>query len=94
MKDALNKVFTKDGIKLPYPTPVSDHQASKNIGYAMGWRAAKKDIQSEIECEWNYNEDGEFFETSCNNDYRHFKEFLREEGILYCPFCGGKIKNE
>ena len=58
MKEQLKKVITKDGIKLPYPNPVSYHQQSKNVGYAMGWRAAIKSLQQAggevyIECKEN-----------------------------------------
>ena len=49
-------------------------------------------ISEERICEWTNDEDYEYYETSCGEAYSLIDGTLAENKHLYCPFCGGKIK--
>ena len=72
---------TKDNIKIPYPYPVSDNQRSKNIGYIMGYRAAKaecyindEEIKEIIETQ---KKDGHAYVTQCNSKWYEYKFIIK-----------------
>ena len=44
-----------------------------------------------IECEWRYDEECDFYNTSCGSEYALIDGTLEENEHYYCPFCGKKI---
>ena len=49
-------------------------------------------ISEERICEWSNDKDYEYYETSCSEAYCLIDGTLTENKHLYCPYCGGKIK--
>lgn len=42
-------------------------------------------------CEWVYQTDPDYYETSCQHAYCLTAGTLEENEHRYCPYCGGKI---
>lgn len=43
-------------------------------------------------CEWRYNEDECYFESSCGHLHIFMSDGPKENEYSYCPYCGKKIK--
>lgn len=43
------------------------------------------------ECEWTDNEDGPW-DTSCDNMFEFTTDGPKENGFVYCPYCGRILK--
>jgi len=43
-------------------------------------------------CEWEYDEDGDFYHTSCDRDFCFIEGDLKDNNYFYCPGCGKPIK--
>lgn len=52
------------------------------------------ELEEEINsvCEWKYDEDLCFYETSCGNGQYFTDGKVEQNKYKYCPFCGRKIK--
>ena len=44
-------------------------------------------------CEWKYDDDGEWdtYESSCGGEFQFMNDGIKENGFVYCPYCGGQI---
>ena len=42
-------------------------------------------------CKWKYDEDFEYYNTSCGAEYGLIDGTLEENEHHHCPFCGGRI---
>ena len=47
---------------------------------------------TEMECKWDEDKDCEYFSTECGEAYCLIDGTIKENKLLYCPFCGKKIK--
>jgi len=45
----------------------------------------------EEKCEWKYDEDYEYYNTSCGVEYALTDGTLEDNEHYHCPFCGKKI---
>lgn len=52
-------------------------------------KAALKELNKTV-CNWTNN--GEYYDTSCDEAYCLIDGTLSENKHLYCPYCGGRIK--
>ena len=43
-------------------------------------------------CEWKYDEDDDFYETSCDHGFYFGEGDVKENNIKFCPYCGKIIK--
>ena len=46
------------------------------------------------ECEWEYDENYDYYETSCGKGYSLIDGTLEENELKYCPYCGKLIKDK
>ena len=44
-------------------------------------------------CTWADNEDG-FYETTCGHAFVFNDGTARENGFVWCPYCGGKMRQK
>ena len=42
-------------------------------------------------CIWNYEEDFEYYETSCENNFHFIDGNCRDNKFTFCPYCGKPI---
>ena len=87
LKKLAKKILTKysDG----HYTQFAGHE---NIIMAMK-ECAKDYHKQKMEevCKWKYDEDFEYYNTSCGAEYALYDGTLEENENYYCPFCGKKI---
>ena len=43
-------------------------------------------------CEWLYCEEEDAWDTGCGNKFQVFEGAPRENGMVYCPYCGKRIE--
>jgi len=87
LKKLAKKILTKysDG----HYTQFAGHE---NIIMAMKECAKEYHKQKVKEkCEWKYDEDFEYYNTSCGAEYALYDGTLEENEHHHCPFCGRKI---
>ena len=41
-------------------------------------------------CRWVFDEDGPY-ETGCGRAWQFIEDGVKENGVRFCPFCGGEI---
>ena len=46
------------------------------------------------QCEWKYDDMEDFWETQCGNVWIMLEGGLIDNKVLYCPYCGCKIKEK
>jgi len=51
-----------------------------------------KPMSEEGNCEWTYDENHCYYDTNCGKAYGLIDGTLKENSHIYCPYCGGKIK--
>jgi predicted nucleic acid-binding Zn ribbon protein len=45
-------------------------------------------------CNWIYDDDEDCWNTSCGNEFTLNEGTPRDNRMVYCPYCGAKIKEE
>ena len=43
-------------------------------------------------CEWTYDDSAEGFETGCSELFCFTADGIKENGFIFCPYCGRVIK--
>ena len=73
-------------------------EPTKSTGHSWVCRIHKQALQivaegiKMYECEWKYEEDECYYNTSCGDTWYFPEGNIKENGILYCPFCGKRVK--
>jgi hypothetical protein len=47
-----------------------------------------------MNCIWIEHFDPDYWQTGCGNEFQIIDSTPKENGMVYCPFCGKKIKEE
>jgi hypothetical protein len=42
-------------------------------------------------CIWEYEQDFEYYDTTCDNNFHFIDGNCKENKFLYCPYCGRVI---
>jgi len=48
-------------------------------------------VRTQHKCQWAYDETREVYITSCDHAWMFIDDGIVENGVKYCPFCGGFI---
>lgn len=57
-----------------------------------GVRLFPKEIEAKEECEWEYDDSTDSWDTECDNKHLFICDGIKENGYEYCPYCGANIK--
>ena len=57
------------------------------------WDAAIKSVikNNKKTCKWKYNDDDDFYNTSCGEAWVFPEGRPQENGLKFCPVCGKKV---
>ena len=58
--------------------------------FAVGYSIAQKAGEA---CTWECDEDN-YFDTGCGDVFQLIDGTIKENHIIFCPYCGKKIKEE
>ena len=57
-------------------------------------RTALENAPELVTCLWVHDETSEIFETSCAHSFHFVAGEIKENGFVFCPYCGNKIVRE
>ena len=46
------------------------------------------------QCVWTHDEDYEQYTTSCGSSWSFIDDGIAENGVKFCPHCGGEVKED
>ena len=82
INEALEYIKSKHNGEIPYKYGANE---------CARLMAAYHKQKMEEKCEWKYDEDYEYYNTSCGAEYGLIDGTLEENEHHHCPFCGGRI---
>ena len=63
--------------------------------YFAAWERAARPVIERLTrepCEWRYDDTHYKHDTSCGHAWQFMDDGVKENGVQYCPFCGGEIQ--
>ena len=55
------------------------------------WDAGVKSVKVPKTCKWTYDNNDCFYTTACGSDFVFNDGTARENGVMFCHKCGGRI---
>lgn len=49
-------------------------------------------VMTQKKCRWTYDETSEHYDTGCGKAWCFMEDGIEENGVKFCPFCGGFIQ--
>ena len=65
---------------------------SPNDIAAIRWAKAEIERLTREPCVWRYDDTHYKHDTSCGHAWQFMDDGVKENGVQYCPFCGGEIQ--
>ena len=56
-------------------------------------RLFPKEIEVKKECEWEYDKETDSYDTDCENKFSIIEGTPKDNEMIFCPYCGAKIKD-
>ncbi len=45
-------------------------------------------------CTWTYDDECGMYDTECDHAFEFLSDGIEENGFIFCPYCGMKIREE
>jgi len=84
--DEINELIQPHAITLEH-----GEKAAQDVHDLVHSKEAKP-VGEEKNCKWTYDEDHCYYDTNCGKSYGLIDGTLKENSHIYCPYCGGKIR--
>ena len=94
MKTAEIKLRGRIDIILPPDGKItSDREKERQGLWYMIYEYAEEHHKQRLaeKCEWEYDEECDFYNTSCGSEYALTDGTLKENQHIHCPYCGKEI---
>jgi hypothetical protein len=64
-------------------------EAQAALDNAKAWNEY---VRTQSKCEWTWDETRQVYATSCDHAWMFIDDGLAENGLKFCPFCGGFVR--
>lgn len=64
-------------------------EVQQRLAAAEAWNEF---VHTQNKCEWTYDETSEHYDTGCGKAWCFQEDGIKENGLRFCPFCGGFVR--